>query len=55
MLSDTLLHRFLTESNTCYFVFFIFTDPKRKDKIDISDPNQFEIKTITSAVKNYLR
>ncbi|XP_078324308.1 rho GTPase-activating protein 26-like isoform X2 [Crassostrea virginica] len=30
-------------------------DPKRKDKIDISDPNQFEIKTITSAVKNYLR
>ncbi|XP_061164697.1 rho GTPase-activating protein 26-like isoform X4 [Saccostrea echinata] len=30
-------------------------DPKKRDKIDICDPNQFEIKTITSAVKNYLR
>nr|XP_034301151.1 rho GTPase-activating protein 26 isoform X6 [Crassostrea gigas] len=30
-------------------------DPKRKDKIDFCDPSQVEIKTITSAVKNYLR
>ncbi|XP_056010534.1 rho GTPase-activating protein 26-like isoform X2 [Ostrea edulis] len=30
-------------------------DPKKRDKIDIGDPNQFEIKTLTSAVKNYLR
>ncbi|KAK3100253.1 hypothetical protein FSP39_016959 [Pinctada imbricata] len=30
-------------------------DPKKREKIDIDDPNQFEIKTITSAVKNYLR
>jgi hypothetical protein len=33
----------------------IITDPKKRDKIDIGDPNQFEIKTLTSAVKNYLR
>ncbi|KAJ8298467.1 hypothetical protein KUTeg_024998 [Tegillarca granosa] len=30
-------------------------DPKKKDKIQLDDPQQFEIKTITSAVKNYLR
>lgn len=33
----------------------IISDPKKRDKIDIGDPNQFEIKTLTSAVKNYLR
>ena len=33
----------------------ILSDPKKRDKMNLDDNTQFEIKTITSAVKNYLR
>jgi hypothetical protein len=33
----------------------MFSDPKKADKINFDDPAVCETKTITSAIKNYLR
>ena len=34
----------------------ILSDPKKIDKLNLSDPAcEFEVKTITSAMKNYFR
>ncbi|XP_060063542.1 rho GTPase-activating protein 26-like isoform X2 [Ylistrum balloti] len=54
-LFDQGLYRVVGVSSKVSKLITLGLDPKKKDKINIDDPSQFEIKTVTSAVKHYLR
>ncbi|XP_069130249.1 rho GTPase-activating protein 26-like isoform X4 [Argopecten irradians] len=54
-LFDQGLYRVVGVSSKVSKLISLGLDPKKKDKINIDDPSQFEIKTVTSAVKHYLR
>ncbi|XP_021366144.1 rho GTPase-activating protein 26-like isoform X3 [Mizuhopecten yessoensis] len=54
-LFDQGLYRVVGVSSKVSKLISLGLDPKKKDKINIEDPTQFEIKTVTSAVKHYLR
>ena len=34
---------------------FVFSDRRKVDKIDLDDTREYEVKTITSGLKNYFR
>ena len=42
-------------SNVEFNNVFVLTDKKKFDKLDLDDPRDYDIKTVTSALKNYLR
>ena len=54
----SIRHRITFASALEFYIISIYSfclDRKKADKVALEDPYQFEIKTITSAVKTYLR
>ena len=49
------VNRCIAGSTLCGRVCLLSADPKKADKVTYEDPSVWETKTITSAIKNYLR
>ena len=54
-LDDQGLYRVVGVNSKVNKLIALGLDKKKADKLDLNDPGQYETKTITSAVKNYLR
>lgn len=54
-LDDQGLYRVVGVNSKVNKLIALGLDRKKADKLDLNDPTQYETKTITSAVKHYLR
>jgi len=54
-LDDQGLYRVVGVNSKVNKLITLGLDRKKADKLDLNDPTQYETKTITSAVKHYLR
>ena len=54
-MDDQGLYRVVGVNSKVNKLIILGLDKKKADKLDLNDPSVYETKTITSAVKNYLR